>query len=98
MEISEIPTNDAAILRRILEPEKPTLSVAVSRVILGLDFSEADKARMRALSIKARRGTLSPEEQEAANSYERVGHLLNLMQSKARRSLKHRRSATDKSL
>ena len=43
---------------------------------------------MHQLSAKAREGTLTPEEQAAANNYERVGHLLNILQSKARRSLK----------
>jgi hypothetical protein len=90
MEITEIPTSDAAILRRIFEPEKPTLSIAVARVILGLDFNEADKALMRQLSSKAKLGTLTSEEQAAANSYERVGHVINILQSKARKSLKRR--------
>ena len=43
---------------------------------------------MRQLSAKARAGTLTPEEDAEAGKYELVGHLLNIMQSKARRSLK----------
>ena len=46
---------------------------------------------MRQLSAKARAGTLTAEEDVEAGKYELVGHLLNIMQSKARRSLKNRR-------
>lgn len=90
---NEIAMNDAAILRRIVEPQKPTFSVAASRAILALDFSADDKDRMLELSSKARQGSLSTEEKKATDSYERVGHLLNILQSKARRSLKQRRAS-----
>ena len=63
---------------------------------LALDFTPADKDRMRGLSAKAREGTLSPAEQAEINSYERVGHLLNILQSKARRSLQPRRRTNGK--
>jgi hypothetical protein len=42
---------------------------------------------MRELSAKARDGTLTPAERDEVNNYERVGHLVNILQSKARRSL-----------
>jgi hypothetical protein len=38
------------------------------------------------MSAKARKGTLTEDEQVEIDNYERVGHLLNLLQSKARRS------------
>ena len=79
---------EAAILTRVLEPEKPTLSADAARDILAFDFNQADKERMRQLSAKARDGNLTADEQNVANNYERVGHLLNVLQSKARRSLK----------
>jgi hypothetical protein len=88
-------TSEAAILTRVLEPEKPTLPPAAARVFLRLDFNKADKDRMRQLSAKAREGTLAPDEQVEINNYERVGHLLNILQSKARRSLKRGGTATD---
>ena len=88
MELSEVNTSDVAILSRVLEPDKATLPAEAAHAILALDFPQADKDRMRQLSAKAREGTLTPAEQAAINNYERVGHLLNIMQSKARRSLK----------
>jgi hypothetical protein len=90
MSAPEIDTSEVAILGRVLEPGKPTLSLAAARAILALDFTPADKERMRDLSAKAREGTLTAEEHAAINNYERVGHLLGIMQSKARRSLKVR--------
>jgi hypothetical protein len=42
---------------------------------------------MDELAAKARAGTLQAEERAEAENYEHVGHLLALMQSKARRSL-----------
>jgi hypothetical protein len=88
--------SDVAILGRVIEPGRPTLDPRAARAILALDFSDADKERMRQLSAKARAGTLTPPEQVEIDNYERVGHLLNILQSKARRSLKGRRAANRK--
>jgi len=52
-----------------------------------LDFDQVDKDRLRELSAKARAGTLTAEEDVEAGKYELVGHLLNILQSKARRSV-----------
>ena len=52
---------------------------------------------MRELSAKARAGTLTAEEDAEAGKYELIGHLLNIMQSKARRSLKSHRGGDGKS-
>ena len=46
---------------------------------------------MRELSAKARAGTLTAEEDAEAGRYELLGHLLGIMQSKARQSLKSHR-------
>jgi hypothetical protein len=43
---------------------------------------------MDVLAEKARKGALEEEERAEAENYEHVGHLLAMMQSKARRSLK----------
>jgi hypothetical protein len=90
MRMSQPGTSEVAIFSRILEPEQATLTAAAARAILDFDFSQFDKDRMRQLSLKAQEGTLTAEEQAAIDSYERVGHILSLMKSKARRSLKGR--------
>lgn len=80
--------NEVAILNRMLRPDAPTFSSEGARDILALDFDQADKDRMRELSAKARAGTLTAREDEEMSKYELLGHLLNIMQSKARQSLK----------
>jgi hypothetical protein len=82
-------TSEAAIFSRVLEPEKATLSPEAARSILALDFSQADRNRMNALSAKARSGTLTPEEDQELENFIHVGDLLIIMQSKARRSLQN---------
>jgi hypothetical protein len=52
---------------------------------------EQDRARMEALAEKARAGTLTTEEQVELDAYERVGHFLSLLKSKARISLSQSR-------
>ncbi len=80
-------TSEVAIFGRVLEPEQATLDAAAARAILDLDFSQADKNRMRLLLAKAKAATLTADEQIEIDNYERVGHMLSLMKSKARRSL-----------
>ncbi len=43
---------------------------------------------MQMLADKAKAGTLTPSEQEEIDNYERVGHYLAILQSKARVALK----------
>ncbi len=82
-------TSEAAIFSRVLEPEKPMLSDDAARSILALDFAPADRERMNALAAKARAGALSPAEDEELENFLRVGDLLAIMQSKARRTLRN---------
>jgi len=96
MHLSNADTSEVAILSRVLEPDKPTLAPKAAHALLALDFSPADKDRMRQLSAKAGEGTLTPAEQAATDNYERVGHVLNILQSKARRSLQGRHGTDGK--
>jgi hypothetical protein len=96
MHVSHAGNNEVSILNRILRPNSPTFSREAAQDILALDFDQADKDRMRHLSAKARAGTLSAKEDAEAGKYELVGHLLNIMQSKARRSLKTPRNGNEK--
>jgi uncharacterized protein YnzC (UPF0291/DUF896 family) len=72
----------------VLEPDQATLDVAAARAILNLDFQQTDKDRMRELLAKPKEETLTANEKVEMDNYERVGHMLSLMKSKARRSLK----------
>jgi hypothetical protein len=79
--------SEGAIFSRVLDGARPTLSRAAAKAFLNFGFSQTDKDRMAELSVIAREGTLSAEEQVEINNYERVGHILALMKLRARRTL-----------
>jgi uncharacterized protein YnzC (UPF0291/DUF896 family) len=79
---------EAAILSRLIRPERADLSPEAAQSILKLDFEAQDRARMHELATKAQAGTLTSGEEAELESYRRVGRLLDMMRSKARRSLK----------
>jgi hypothetical protein len=79
---------DAEVLGRVILPDEPNLSVAAAQSILALKVSEQDRARMSSLAEQARQGTLTEREQQEIDGYVRVGSLLSILQSKARRSLR----------
>jgi phage gp29-like protein len=88
MRVADTSMSEVAIFGRVLEPDLATLDSAAAKAILDLKFKQADKDRMRQLLAKAKAGTLTADEEIAIDNYERVGHMLSLMKSKARRSLK----------
>jgi hypothetical protein len=78
----------SAILNRVISPDRPDLTPDAARAVLAWEFDPEDKDRMHALGEKARAGTLTPAEDEALENYLRVGHLLALLKSKARKALR----------
>jgi hypothetical protein len=78
----------AAIFARVWEGRGRGMTVPVARHILRLGFGDADAARMRELIERNRAGALTAAEQEELDDFVRVGDLLALLQSKARRTLK----------
>ena len=89
MQLTNVPATDAAIIGRLGKADKSDFSPAAAREILSLQLSPRDQKRMRALSLKAQKGTLTPREQSEVESYRRVGYWLGVLWSKARLSLKH---------
>jgi hypothetical protein len=81
------PTTEAAIWTRIIHPDGE-VSPETARVLLRLEFDESDQRRMHNLAAKAREGTLTPDDEYAIDNYERVGTLLAILKSKARKVLK----------
>lgn len=79
--------SEAAIFSRVWADEGQRLPVALARHVLKLQFSAEDQARMHELAAKNQKGELSPEELEELDNFVRVGDLLAILQSKARRSL-----------
>jgi hypothetical protein len=88
MQLKQLPNNEAAILARLAGPGQMILSPEAAEAILAIGFSQADKDRMQELAAKARAGLLTPEEQDEVEAYSRVGSLISILKSAARRSLK----------
>lgn len=81
--------SEATLWGRLLDPVSTDLSPEAARYILNLQFPQPDIDRMHELAEKARAGNLTLEEHIEMDNYERVGHVLALMKSKARKSLKN---------
>jgi hypothetical protein len=81
-------TSEIAILARLFKADEGTMPRALARYILTLAFDGEDQSRMRDLAERNQEGALSRDEQEELRSYVAAGHLLALLHSKARRSLK----------
>jgi len=79
---------ETEILSRVIGRENPDFTAEVARSILRLDFDSSDIDRMDELAEKARAGTLSEEETTQLDAYLLVGSLLDLLQSKARQTLR----------
>lgn len=86
--------NDAAIFGRLIEAEDPEWIPEVARFFLDLHFRPADRERMHDLSQKAQQGRLTQDERFEVESYERVGHFLSILKSRARKSLRSTREAS----
>ena len=78
----------ASILERVIDPEKANWSPDAAHSILSLDFGEADRDRMNQLAEAARSGDISAEEKQELENFLLVGHMVDLLHSKARQSLR----------
>jgi len=85
-ELAMTRNTSAAILNRLIGPDKDDLSPEAARSLLRLDFPESDHAQVAELPTKAQDGTLTGDEDEELTEYIRVADLLAIIQSKARRS------------
>ena len=80
-------TSEAAIFSRVWEAEQNPLSATLARHVLKLRFSTADQDRMHELAAKNQASELTPPEADELDNFLRVGDLVELLQSKARRRL-----------
>jgi hypothetical protein len=79
---------EAEILARLVRPEEDDLTPEAARALLRLQFDEWDLARLHELVTRNQDGILTAGEQTELDSYLRVSALLDLVQAKARRTLK----------
>ena len=83
----QLESSQAAILDRVIQPGLADWPPAAAQAILGLGFDETDRKRMNSLLEKAKEAELSNEEAAVLENYRHIGKLLELMKSRARRSL-----------
>jgi hypothetical protein len=86
-------TSEIAIFARIIKIDAGDLSRELARYILTLGFDEEDQARMSELAERNQEGALASEELAELQNFIKAGHLLALLHSKARRSLKARKES-----
>jgi hypothetical protein len=84
--------SEADILERMIRPDDADISPEAAQALLQLKFdSEATKAIDRLLRANAA-GTISTDERLLLDRYLRVGQLIDLVQAKARLSLRPQRA------
>lgn len=83
-----IASHEADILRRVVDPRRAGWSRDASEAILALALPKRDASRASTLARKACAGSLSPAEARELEDYRHIGRFLELMQSRARLSLK----------
>jgi hypothetical protein len=86
--LPSLQNHETAILSRVVRPDVPSFPPEAARAILEFRFSDSDQRRMKELLDRAREGALSTSDEKELESYRHVGHLLELLWSKARLSLK----------
>ncbi len=69
------------------------MSREIARGILKLSLSQEDLDRMRRLAKKAKNSRLSVDEEAELDNYCRVGRLLSILKSRARKTLKNNSNA-----
>src|SRR5947209_15878317 len=88
MHMTQAVSAEAAILSRLVKPNRADFSSEVAAALLKLDSDPADRDRMHELAVKGQEGSLTKAEEEELDSYRRIGYFVDLMRSKARISLK----------
>ncbi|MFO0811400.1 MAG: hypothetical protein U0746_22450 [Gemmataceae bacterium] len=77
-----------SLWERLIGPVGGTMTADVAGRVLALEFPAADVHRMNDLAAKARRGTLTADEDAELETYIRVGNRLSALKSKARQFVK----------
>jgi hypothetical protein len=81
-------SSELAIFSRLIKADASDLSRELARYILTLGFDDEDQKRMTELAEQNQAGVLSGEGRAELENFVKAGHLLALLHSKARISLK----------
>jgi hypothetical protein len=91
--MSTIASYEADILRRVVDPQRAGWTRETTEAILALALPKRDATRASTLARKACAGSLSAAEARELEDYKHIGRFLELMQSRARLSLKNAAAA-----
>jgi hypothetical protein len=78
---------EASLLARAFDAERGDLPIEAAQILLRARLPAADLKRMQDLGELAQKGVLTPGQRREAEAYDRVGLLIEMLQSKARLSL-----------
>lgn len=82
-----VANTSSAVGDRTFEPLAAGRNPDAARAILEFRFAQEDVDRMNELAALARAGELSAEQRAEAENYSRLGLILAILKSKARRAL-----------
>jgi hypothetical protein len=85
---------EAEILADAIAPDRADMPLEAAHAVLDWKFSDRATEHMRTLLDRNNKGLLTPTEEVELDRYRRVGMLLDLMQAKARGSLRRAESAS----
>lgn len=81
------------IWSRLIAPDEALLDAKAAQGLLQLRFNDVDCQRMEDLSRKANLGQLAEVERQELETFIEISHVLALLQSKARLSLRSQPAA-----
>jgi hypothetical protein len=81
-------STEAAILSRLIHPERADLPTEAAKALLRFDFDREDLDRLHELVTKNQDDALTQSDRAELESYLRVSAFLDLVHAKARHSLK----------
>ena len=81
-------SKEAAILSRVIRPEKDDLPDEQAKALLRMRFEQGDLDRLHDLVVRNQDDELTPAEKGELEDYLRVSAFLDLMHAKARYSLR----------
>jgi hypothetical protein len=88
MSTIDLGTTDLGLFTELLKSEAREMTPEVARYFLGIEFPTTHQERMHQLGEKAQNGTLSPAEGQQLDRYLNVTHVLGILKSRARRTLR----------
>ncbi|MCX6855975.1 MAG: hypothetical protein NTV80_13835 [Verrucomicrobia bacterium] len=80
-------------MSRLVSPLSAGWQRGVAEAVISLRFSDEDQQRATLLAEKNREGSLTPEEKQEMEQFMLFGRFIDLMQSRARLSLKQSQAA-----